>query len=170
MVPEIEDKGIFKQPVLLEFLHHPTHLLVNHLHAIQIPCVGVAESWRIRKIGSQLNLGRIMHGFLIIHHALRKMKLPFVRLSEGLHVKKGRVLTGPRAPCGIGRSFVPQFFHVMHKVVVSLALIGGEVTGLTQHGTPGLVTRWQLGHGGFSVILKAAAWSEHGCGQCGTGH
>ena len=111
-----------------------------------------------------------MHGFLIIHHALRKMKLTFVRLSEGLHVEEGGVLAGPRAPCGIGRTFVPQLFHVMYKVVIGLALFGGEVTGLTQHGTPGFVSRGQLGHGRLAVILESAAWSEHGRGKRGTGH
>ena len=54
-----------------------------------------------------------------------------MRLSERLHVEKRSILAGPRAPCGIGRAFVPQLFHVMHKVIVGLALIGGEVTGLT---------------------------------------
>ena len=131
MVAEIKDKRILQKSVLLELFHHPTHLLVNYLHTVQIPRVGIAESRRIRKIGSQLHLGRIMHGFLIIHHALRKVQGAFMRLSERLHVKKRRVRAGPRTPCGIGRAFIPQLFHVMHKVIVGLALIGGEITGLT---------------------------------------
>ena len=160
-----ENDRVFRQPVLFQLFEDVANLFVHGRHAVMEPGDGLAHDGRVRVVGGQGYLGRIMDlvgGKLGLNFLLKALVGPdhgptLVGSHQVEDRKEGLFLGGevrPLAPVGRARAFVPRaldYILIVPRIVIGFHVVGRVIAILAQESGESLHVRGQGGSPSASV-------------------
>ena len=141
-----ENDRVFRQPVLFQLFEDVAYLFVHGRHAVMEPGDGLARDGRVRVVGGQVYLGRIMDlvgGKLGLNFRLKALVRPdhgptLVGSHQVEDRKEGLFLGGevrPLTPMGRPRAFVPRvldYILIVSRIVIGFCVVGRVIAILAQ--------------------------------------